>query len=68
MSDTEPTQSSPEIERLMRRSNELYQRVIDLERRIRSMNDRMDTLRNSFAIIYMVIIALVVIAGVRWLI
>ena len=68
MSDTEPTQFSPEIERLMRRSNELYQRVIDLERRIRSMNDRMDTLRNSFAIIYMVIIALVVIAGVRWLI
>jgi TolA-binding protein len=67
MSDTEPTQSSPEIERLRRRSNDLYQRVIDLERRIRSMNDRMDTLRNSFAIIYMVIIALVVIAGVRWL-
>jgi hypothetical protein len=68
MSDSEPVQSNPEIDRLNRRTKELYQRVIDLERRLRATKDRMDTLRNSFAIIYMVIISLVVIAGVRWLI
>ena len=33
----------------------------------RTPNDRVNILRNSFAVIYGVIIVLVVIAGVRWL-
>ncbi len=63
--DTTPVEQ--QIERLDRRSKDLYRRVIDLEARLRSTNDHLKLLRNSFAVIYMVVIVLVLYAGVRWL-
>jgi hypothetical protein len=67
MPDEEQIPVEQQIERLNRRSKDLYRRVIDLEARLRSTNGHLKLLRNSFAVIYMVVIVLVLYVGVRWL-